>query len=172
MGIHTTRSHDFKIFISTVRCQNIFQYKYFAGPGSVQYSTISSSKPNIVGPIVVISLLFLSYISGSAALLSKLHSWTFVQSFHFCFMSLLTVSTGSARLDTDNVLPCSIFIFVGLVLISTSGHIIYNEVVVKMKQGTAALPGRRLLTTNHSEKSQLGSSHDNLTDRKRNNVFS
>ena len=85
-------------------------------------------------------------------------------------MSLLTVSTGSARLDTSNVIPCSIFIFVGLVLISTSGHIIYNEVVVKMKQGKGAVygPGQ----TNHSEKSQLGTSQDNLTDRKRNNVFS
>ena len=41
--------------------------------------------------MLVAALLLLSYVCTSAALLAKINSWAFVESFHFCFMSLLTV---------------------------------------------------------------------------------
>lgn len=142
------------------------------GPASSQYSSISSSKSNIVCPLVSILLLFLSYITTSAAILSKLHSWSFLESFHFCFMSLLSVGTGSARLEQSNVILCSVFIIIGHIFIFTSAHILYSE--VRRKQSKQYHHQRhRPEQTNHStEKSKLGSSRENLTDGKRNNVFS
>ena len=41
--------------------------------------------------MLVSALLLLSYVCTSAALLAKINSWAFVETFHFCFMSLLTV---------------------------------------------------------------------------------
>ena len=50
-----------------------------------------SARPPLAAPVLVAALLLLSYICTSAALLAKINSWAFVESFHFCFMSLLTV---------------------------------------------------------------------------------
>ena len=50
-----------------------------------------SARPPLAAPVLVAALLLLSYVCTSAALLAKINSWAFVESFHFCFMSLLTV---------------------------------------------------------------------------------
>ena len=50
-----------------------------------------SARPPLAAPVLVSALLLLSYVCTSAALLAKINSWAFVESFHFCFMSLLTV---------------------------------------------------------------------------------
>ena len=113
-------------------------------------------------------MLVLSYISSSAALLAKLHSWTFVESFHFCFMSIFTVSTGAARLDQSNVAACVIYIFFGLILVSTCGHILYYEVILKISVY------KQLTSSRHGDKSgKLGNGHAaGSGGGKRNSMFS
>ena len=126
------------------------------------------SKPRVVGPILILVMLLLSYICSSAVILAKLMSWTYLQSFNFCFLSILTVGLGPAGSlggSHTNSLGCIIYIFTGLILLSTAGHVFYSEVLVKIQ-----LYGGRL--TNPADKTEGLGSLGRLMDRKRSNVFS
>ena len=125
------------------------------------------SPPSVAGPLLISVLLLLSYISTGAAVLSKLHSWTFLQSFHFCFMTILTVDSGVARLGEASVLGVSLYILLGLVLVSTLGHVIHSQVIVRL----AAHKHATGLTHQQDKPGKLGR-RENRGDRKRGNVFS
>ena len=121
----------------------------------------------MAGPVLVSVLLLLSYISTGAAVLSKLHSWSFIQSFHFCFMTIMTVGSGAGRLGEASVLGASLYILLGLVLVSTLGHVIHSQVIVRLSASPHA-------TLSHQDKagpSKLGR-RESRADRKRSNVFS
>jgi len=135
------------------------------GPSSnircVQGSPVD--RPNVVGPILICIFLMLSYISCSAVLMSKIQSWTFLDSFYFCFMSIFTVGFGGLQLSQSNLAACVIYIFIGLILVSTCGHIFYEEVIVKLNLYSLAIQA--------SKPRHLGS-QENLADRKADNVLS
>ena len=120
----------------------------------------------MAGPVLVSVLLLFSYVSTGAALLSKLHGWTFIQSFHFCFMTILTVGSGAARLGEASVVGAGLYILLGLVLVSTLGHVIHAQVITRIaahKQAMAA---------SQPEKAGKLGRRENRGDRKRSNVFS
>ena len=119
--------------------------------------------PHVVGPILICIFLMLSYISCSAVLMSKIQSWTFLDAFYFCFMSIFTVGFGGLQLNQSNLAACVIYIFIGLILMSTCGHIFYEEVIVKLNLYSLA---RQAAKPRH-----LGSK-ENLADRKADNVLS
>ena len=114
---------------------------------------------------MILLLLLLSYISSSAVILAKLMSWTYLESFHFCFMSILTVGLGGAGGTETNSLGCIIYIFIGLILLSTAAHIFYSEVIAKIH-----LYGGQL--TNQADKTEGLGNPGRMMDRKRSNVFS
>ena len=120
----------------------------------------SPGKPRVVAPILILLVLLLSYISSSAVILAKLMGWTYLQSFNFCFMSILTVDLGPAGGSETNSLGCIIYIFIGLILLSTAAHIFISEVLVKLQ-----------LTNLSDKRSELGSV-EGVMERKRSNVFS
>ena len=120
----------------------------------------SPSKRNVVAPIMILLLLLLGYISSSAVILAKLMSWTYLESFHFCFMAILTVGLGGAGGAETNSLGCIIYIFIGLILLSTTAHIFYSEVIVKIP------------LTSQADKTEGLGSLGRMMDRKRSNVFS
>ena len=93
-----------------------------------------SGKPRVVAPVIILLVLLLSYISSSAVILARLMGWTILQSFYFCFLSILTVGLGPAGDSQTNSLACSIYIFTGLILLSTAGQIFYSEVLTKIRQ--------------------------------------
>ena len=85
-------------------------------------------------------------------------------------MSIFTVSTGAARLDQSNVGACVTYIFIGLILVSTCGHILYYDVIVKLSL-------YKNLRTNHTASEKTGKVGKDQVgrgqpDRKRSNVFS
>ena len=123
----------------------------------------SVDSPHVVGPILICIFLMLSYISCSAVLMSKIQSWTFLDAFYFCFMSIFTVGFGGLQLNQSNLAACVIYIFIGLILMSTCGHIFYEEVIVKLNLYSLA---RQAAKPRH-----LGSK-ENLADRKADNVLS
>ena len=135
-------------------------------PSSSSTSALTSpGKPKVVGPILILLLLLLSYISSSAVILAKVMSWTYLESFNFCFLSILTVGLGPAGGSHTNSLGCIIYIFTGLILLSTVAHVFYSEVLVKIQ-----LYGGQL--TNQTDKTEGLGSLGRMMDRKRSNVFS
>ena len=120
----------------------------------------------MAGPVLVSVLLLLSYISTGAAVLSKLHSWSFIQSFHFCFMTIMTVGSGAGRLGEASVLGASLYILLGLVLVSTLGHVVHSQVIVRLKAPKHAT------LANESEKAGKLGRPGSRGDTKRGNVFS
>ena len=132
---------------------------------STSFPSQSPNKANVVAPIVILLLLLLSYISSGAVILAKLMSWTYLESFHFCFMAILTVGLGGAGGSETNSLGCIIYIFIGLILLSTAAHIFYSEVIAKIH-----LYGGQL--TSQADKTEGLGSLGRMMDRKRSNVFS
>ena len=120
-------------------------------------------RPNVAGPILICIFLMLSYISCSAVLMSKIQSWTFLDAFYFCFMSIFTVGFGGLQLNQSNLAACVIYIFIGLILVSTCGHIFYEEVIVKLNAYSLS---------REAAKPRQGGSQENLADRKTDNVRS
>ena len=89
-------------------------------------------RPNVVGPILICIFLMLSYISCSAVLMAMLQSWSLLDTFYFCFMSIFTVGLGDLQFSHSNLTAVVIYIFIGLILVSTCGHIFYEEVFLRL----------------------------------------
>jgi hypothetical protein len=96
-------------------------------------------RPNVAGPILICIFLMLSYIS------------------------CITVGFGGLQLNQSNLAACVIYIFIGLILVSTCGHIFYEEVIVKLNAYSLA---------REAAKPRQGGSQENLADRKTDNVRS
>ena len=65
--------------------------------------------------------------------MAALHNWSFFQSFYFCFSLLLTLGPGSLSPNEASLSLCVLYIFLGLILVSTCYHILKDEVVTKLE---------------------------------------
>lgn len=90
-------------------------------------------RPSVVGPSLICVFLLLGYISCSAVIVARVQAWSFFQAFYFCFMSLLTVGLGNLSPNQASLIICVLYIFIGLVLVSTCWHIFQEEVLLKLK---------------------------------------
>ena len=70
---------------------------------------------------------------------------------------------GGLQLNQSNLVACVIYIFIGLILVSTCGHMFYEVVIVKLNAYSLA---------RESAKPRQGGSKENLADRKTDNVHS
>jgi hypothetical protein len=100
-------------------------------------------RPGVLGPSLVCVFLLLGYVSCSAVLVSRIQAWSFFDAFYFCFLALLTVGPGNLSPSQASLPVCVLYIFIGLILVSTCWHIFHEEVVLKLRQGGAEGTQRR-----------------------------
>lgn len=89
-------------------------------------------RPNVAPPIVACVLVLTCYVLSGAAIVAEGQKWTYRDSLYFCFVSLTTVGFGGVKITEPNV--CALYLFVGITLLSTCGHILLQEVVFKLKR--------------------------------------
>lgn len=94
----------------------------------------TKERPAVAGPCLICIFLLLSYISCSAVLVARIQSWSFFDAFYFCFMTLFTVGLGGLSPNQASLTICVLYIFIGLILVSTCWHIFHQEVVLKLQE--------------------------------------
>ena len=92
------------------------------------------SRPSVAAPTLICVFLLLGYISCSAVLVARIQAWSFANAFYFCFMTLLTVGQGNLSPNQTSLLVCTLYVFIGLILVSTCWHIFQEEVLLKLQQ--------------------------------------
>ena len=92
------------------------------------------SRPSVAAPTLICVFLLLGYISCSAVLVARIQAWSFFNAFYFCFMTLLTVGQGNLSPNQTSLLVCTLYVFIGLILVSTCWHIFNEEVLLKLQQ--------------------------------------
>ena len=92
------------------------------------------SRPSVAAPTLICVFLLLGYISCSAVLVARIQAWSFANAFYFCFMTLLTVGQGNLSPNQASLLVCTLYVFIGLILVSTCWHIFQEEVLLKLQQ--------------------------------------
>merc|ERR1719237_978131 len=103
----------------------------------------SKERPAVVGPCLICVFLLLSYISCSAVLVARIQSWSFFDAFYFCFMTLFTVGLGGLSPNQASLTICVLYIFIGLILVSTCWHIFHEEVLLKLQELESAKRERK-----------------------------
>ena len=88
----------------------------------------------MAAPTLICVFLLLGYISCSAVLVARIQAWSFANAFYFCFMTLLTVGQGNLSPNQTSLLVCTLYVFIGLILVSTCWHIFQEEVLLKLQQ--------------------------------------
>ena len=91
-------------------------------------------RPSVAAPTLICVFLLLGYISCSAVLVARIQAWSFANAFYFCFMTLLTVGQGNLSPNQTSLLVCTLYLFIGLILVSTCWHIFQEEVLLKLQQ--------------------------------------
>jgi len=100
-------------------------------------------RPAVAGPCLICVFLLLSYISCSAVLVARIQSWSFFDAFYFCFMTLFTVGLGGLSPNQASLTICVLYIFIGLILVSTCWHIFHEEVLQKLQELDSAKRDRK-----------------------------
>ena len=78
-------------------------------------------------------LIITIYTLTGAAVISEAQSWHYNDALYYCFVSLFTIGFGGARPQDPNLWICAIYLLFGVTLISTCGHILYQEVNLNMQ---------------------------------------
>jgi len=104
-------------------------------------------RPRLALPTAAVcSALVSSYvILGATALCSAEDGsgWTFGEALYFCFVSLCTVGFGGLRPEDPNVIPCVVYLFGGLALMSACAQLAAAEMRQRSTSGGPAAAGGR-----------------------------
>lgn len=68
-----------------------------------------------------------SYVACGALLLSEAQGWSAGEALYFCFIALCTVGFGGLRPEDPHLLPCVLYLFFGLAVLSTCFHLAREE---------------------------------------------
>lgn len=90
-------------------------------------------KDNINIPIWLTAMVLVTYISGGALIFNFIEKWTLLDSWYFCFLSLVTIGFGSftpGRMENISMIATSTYILVGMALLSMCFNLIQMDVMI------------------------------------------
>ncbi len=89
-----------------------------------------SSRPrprDLFLPVLSCVCLVSAYVACGAILLAEAQGWTAAEALYFCFVALCTVGFGGLRPEDPHLLPCVLYLFFGLAVLSTCLHLLRDE---------------------------------------------
>ena len=87
----------------------------------------------MAAPVFSCLLLLIVYMLTGAAVIAETQNWHYNDALYFAFVSLFTIGTGGSRPTEPNLWVCGLYLLFGTTLMSTCGHILYQEVTVVRK---------------------------------------
>lgn len=100
-------------------------------PNCDQARYLCSDRSNI--PIWLAAIVLVTYISGGALIFNFIEKWTLLDSWYFCFLSLVTIGFGGftpGRMESISMIATSAYILIGMALLSMCFNLIQTDVIV------------------------------------------
>lgn len=84
-------------------------------------------------PVWLAALVLVFYITSGALTFNLIEKWTLLDSWYFCFMSLVTIGFGGftpGRMESISMIATSAYILIGMALLSMCFNLIQTDVVM------------------------------------------
>lgn len=97
-----------------------------------QTKYLCNRSPNNI-PVWLAAIVLVIYISGGALIFNFIEKWTFLDSWYFCFLSLVTIGFGGftpGRMESISMIATSAYILVGMALLSMCFNLIQADVIM------------------------------------------
>ncbi len=89
-------------------------------------------KETITIPVWLAALLLVMYITGGAFIFNVIEKWTLLDSWYFCFLSLVTIGFGNftpGRMESISMIATSAYILIGMTLLSMCFNLIQTDMI-------------------------------------------
>lgn len=87
-------------------------------------------------PILLVIITLVIYITGGAFIFNFLEEWTLLDSWYFCFLSLVTIGFGGftpGRMENISIIATSAYILIGMTLMSVCFNLIQSDIIVLLR---------------------------------------
>lgn len=84
-------------------------------------------------PLWLAALILIIYITGGALIFNFIEKWTLLDSWYFCFLSLVTIGFGGftpGRMENISMIATSAYILIGMALLSMCFNLIQMDVLL------------------------------------------
>lgn len=129
-------ANPFRRFYSYVTCRNAKKpaaksVSKCSVPNCNKTATVINETYTI--PVWLAALILVTYITGGALTFNLIEKWTLLDSWYFCFMSLVTIGFGGftpGRMESISMIATSAYILIGMALLSMCFNLIQTDVVL------------------------------------------
>ncbi|KAK7598163.1 hypothetical protein V9T40_006398 [Parthenolecanium corni] len=83
-------------------------------------------------PIWLAAIVLVTYITGGAFIFNVIEKWTLLDSWYFCFLSLVTIGFGSftpGRMENISMMVTSAYILIGMALLSMCFNLVQMDII-------------------------------------------
>lgn len=83
-------------------------------------------------PIWLAAIVLVTYITGGAFIFNVIEKWTLLDSWYFCFLSLVTIGFGSftpGRMENISMMVTSAYILIGMALLSMCFNLVQMDIM-------------------------------------------
>ena len=132
-------ANPFRRFYTYVSCNNASKKTASKSvtkcsvPNCNKTTTVYHNDQSSSIPIWLAALVLITYITSGALTFNLIEKWTLLDSWYFCFMSLVTIGFGGftpGRMESISMIATSAYILIGMALLSMCFNLIQTDVVL------------------------------------------